>query len=158
MARHRCSNWLLTFLISLPFSLHAGAPAWQAELEKIQVQSKSQPHEANILIDRWLRQISPTELELREQLINTKAYNLIILSEHNNVGQSLQAWRDEMQAVAPRGPPLGGVHLDTHPNLDINTSATIVKLPFDTERQGFSYANAPQSVGVCRHHTELPRG
>ncbi len=89
MARHRCSTWLLTFLISLPFSLHAGAPAWQAELEKIQVQSKSQPHEANILIDGWLRQISPTELELREQLINTKAYNLIILSEHNNVGHPI---------------------------------------------------------------------
>jgi len=101
MSRHRCSTWLLTFLISLPFSLHAGAPAWQAELEKIQVQSKSQPREANILIDQWLRQISPTELDLREQLINTKAYNLIILSEHNNAEQLLQTWRDEMQAVAP---------------------------------------------------------
>ncbi len=43
-------------------------------------------------------------------------------------------------------------YVDTHSNLDINISATIVKAHLDTDRQGFSYANAPQSVGVSRHH------
>ncbi len=36
-----------------------------------------------------------------------------------------------------------GQSLDTHPNLDINISATIVKAPLDTDRQGMPYATTP---------------
>ena len=50
-----------------------------------------------------------------------------------------------------------GNYVDTHSNLDINISATIVKAPLDTDRQGMTYATTPQSLGVCRHHTQLPR-
>lgn len=87
-------------LFCLAFALQA-APTWQTKLAQLQAQSKSQPREANILIDQWLTELSPTELDLREQLINTKAYNLIILSEHSSAEQMLQSWRDEMQAIAP---------------------------------------------------------
>ncbi len=91
----------ICILSCLAFTLGAEPPAWQAKLEQLQAQSKSEPREANKLIDQWLSELSPTELDLREQLINTKAYNLIILSEHSSAEQMLQAWRDEMQAVAP---------------------------------------------------------
>ncbi len=40
---------------------------------------------------------------------------------------------------------------------DINKYATIVKTPLDTDRQGIPHANASQSVGVSRHHAQLPR-
>ncbi|MDZ7868412.1 MAG: hypothetical protein U5L02_04285 [Rheinheimera sp.] len=91
---------VLCGLFCLAFALEA-APIWHAKLEQIQVQSKSQPREANIQIEQWLSEINPAELELREQLINTKAYNLIILSEHSSAEQLLQSWREEVQASAP---------------------------------------------------------
>lgn len=91
---------IICVLFCLACTLQA-APAWQTKLAQLQAQSKSHPREANILIDQWLTELSPTDLELREQLINTKAYNLIILSEHSRAEQMLQAWRDEIQASAP---------------------------------------------------------
>lgn len=96
----RSRSGVIWVLFCLAFALQA-EPAWQAKLEQLQAQSKSQPREANVLIDQWLTELSPTDLDLREQLINTKAYNLIILSEHGSAEQMLQAWRDEMQAIAP---------------------------------------------------------
>lgn len=52
---------------------------------------------------------------------------------------------------------LGKQSLDTHRKLDINISATIVKAPLDTDRQGIHYATTPQSPGMRRYHTQLPR-
>lgn len=82
--------------------LPAQAPVWQAQLEQIQLQSKSAPREANLKIDQWLPEVPTDNLELREQLINTKAFNLLILSEHAAAEQLLHSWQQEVQAQHPQ--------------------------------------------------------
>ncbi|WP_348734748.1 ATP-binding protein [Rheinheimera texasensis] len=78
------------------------ATQWQAQLEQIQLQSKSAPRDANLKIDQWLTQVPIGDLALREQLINIKAFNLVILSEHTAAEQLLHNWLQEVQAQHPQ--------------------------------------------------------
>jgi C4-dicarboxylate-specific signal transduction histidine kinase len=98
----RCAAtaWVCVCLC-LPALLFADSPPQQARLQQLQAQSKSQPREANVLIDQWLSQVPAADTGLREQLINMKAYNLLILSEHNAAETLLENWREEIQATEP---------------------------------------------------------
>jgi C4-dicarboxylate-specific signal transduction histidine kinase len=81
--------------------LFADSPPWHGKLQQLQAQSKSHPRETNVLIDQWLSQVPTADTDLREQLINMKAYNLLILSEHSAAETLLENWRNEIQATEP---------------------------------------------------------
>lgn len=59
--------------------------------EQLKLMSKSRPREANSEIDQWLTTVPKHDLELRERLITTKAFNLMVLSENDASVQLLEA-------------------------------------------------------------------
>ena len=93
---------LIYLCLCWPIAAWCQDPApWQAQLEQIQLESKSAPRQANAKIDQWLPEVPADNLELREQLINTKAFNLLILSEYAATEQLLQQWQQQMQTRHP---------------------------------------------------------
>ncbi|HCU66894.1 MAG TPA: hypothetical protein DF774_14150 [Rheinheimera sp.] len=69
--------------------------------EQLKLMSKSRPREANSEIDQWLTTVPKHDLELRERLITTKAFNLMVLSENDASVQLLEAWLHEVQQQHP---------------------------------------------------------
>jgi|GEM_PF-4779551 len=69
--------------------------------EQLKLMSKSRPREANLEIDHWLTTVPKHDFELRERLITTKAFNLMVLSENDASAQLLEVWLHEVQQQHP---------------------------------------------------------
>jgi C4-dicarboxylate-specific signal transduction histidine kinase len=90
---------LLLFFLCIAATSYATTP--EQRLEQIKLDSKSRPREVNITIDAWLTELPAPSLAIREHLITTKAFNLMVLSDYDSAQQLLDSWLQEVQATEP---------------------------------------------------------
>jgi len=80
------NRWLLLFSFAC-IALSSDAATPEQRLEQIKRDGKSRPREAILEIDAWLAERPSPTLALREQLITTKAFNLMMLSDNEHAQQ-----------------------------------------------------------------------